>query len=235
MIPPLALRHEVPLRQELHKLIQAAKQQVKLLEASPVESLPRSRGVLQYAPTRYAPTLDELRQKVIGCTLCDLHRGRTHAVFGEGNPRAALMFIGEGPGREEDRQGRPFVGMAGQLLTKIIEAIQFHREDVYIANIVKCRPPENRVPFPMEIASCRPYLVSQIEQIKPRIICALGKTAAWALLNTAIPISQLRGRWFECQGIPMMPTFHPAYLLRNPQDKRLVWEDMKKIRQALDE
>jgi DNA polymerase len=219
-----------PGRQELCKLIQAVKQQVKLVEVFSIESLPQRRGTLQCAPT-----LDALRQKVLHCTLCDLHRGRTHAVFGEGNPKAVLMFIGEGPGREEDKQGRPFVGMAGQLLTKIIEAIKFRREEVYIANIVKCRPPENRVPFPMEIAACRSYLVSQIEQIKPMIICALGKTAAWALLNTETPISQLRGKWFEFQGIQMMPTFHPAYLLRNPQEKRLVWEDMKKIRKVLDE
>ncbi len=215
-------------RKELRQLVQAAKQQAKLLEVSSVESLPLRRG-----GSRTAPTLDVLREKVLHCTLCDLHRGRTHAVFGEGNPKAALMFIGEGPGREEDRQGRPFVGMAGQLLTKIIESIQFRREEVYIANIVKCRPPENRVPFPLEIAACRPYLISQIEQIRPRVICALGKTAAWALLDTEIPISQLRGKWFEFGGVRLMPTFHPAYLLRNPQDKRLVWEDMKKIRQEL--
>ncbi|MBI1976861.1 MAG: uracil-DNA glycosylase [Candidatus Omnitrophica bacterium] len=220
-------------QKELRQLVQAAKQQAKLLEVSSVESLPRRRGTWRRGTWPCAPTLDDLRQKVLGCTLCDLHRGRTHAVFGEGNPKAALMFIGEGPGREEDRQGRPFVGMAGQLLTKIIESIQFRREEVYIANIVKCRPPENRVPFPLEIAACRPYLISQIEQIRPRVICALGKTAAWALLNTEIPISQLRGKWFEFGGVRLMPTFHPAYLLRNPQDKRLVWEDMKKIRQEL--
>lgn len=218
-------------RQELRELVHAAKQQVELIKVSSTESLPKS----SMGSPQCAPTLDEIRLKVLHCTLCDLHRGRTHAVFGEGNPKASLMFIGEGPGREEDRQGRPFVGMAGQLLTKIIEAIKFRREEVYIANIVKCRPPENRVPLPMEIAACHSYLVSQIEQIKPQIICALGKTAAWALLNTEIPISQLRGKWFKFQGIPVIPTFHPAYLLRNPQDKRLVWEDMKKIRQALDE
>jgi DNA polymerase len=219
-----------PERQELHKLIQAVKQQVKLVEASPVESLPLRKGTV-----RCGPTLDELREKVLRCTLCDLHKGRIHAVFGEGNPKAALMFIGEGPGREEDKQGRPFVGMAGQLLTKIIEAIKFRREEVYIANVVKCRPPGNRTPLPAEMDACMPYLRRQVDIIQPKIICALGKTAAWALLNTEVPISQLRGKWFKFQGIQMMPTFHPAYLLRNPQEKRLVWEDMKKIRKVLDE
>ena len=179
--------------------------------------------------------LDPLRQRVANCTLCDLHQGRTRTVFGEGNPKAKLMFIGEGPGREEDLQGRPFVGMAGQLLTKIIESIKLTREAVYITNIVKCRPPQNRVPLPFEIATCRPYLLTQIEQIGPKIICTLGKTAAWALLKTELPISQLRGKWFEYHGIRLMPTFHPAYLLRNPGEKRLVWEDMKEIRQALDQ
>lgn len=212
-------------REKLGGLVKKTRLRLELLQGAGIPGLPGEKK----------EDLSKLQQEVLACTLCGLHKGRTHAVFGEGNPKAKLMFIGEGPGREEDRQGRPFVGMAGQLLTKIIEAIRLRREEVYIANIVKCRPPENRIPLPPEIAACRPYLLGQIRQIGPKIICALGKTAAWALLNTEVPISQLRGKWFEYEGVRLMPTFHPAYLLRNPGDKRLVWEDMKKIRQALDQ
>jgi len=143
------------------------------------------------------------------------------------------MFVGEAPGFDEDRQGEPFVGAAGQLLTRIIEAIQLRREEVYIANILKCRPPNNRNPLPDEIALCRPYLDRQIELIRPRIICALGKFAAQTLLATDTPISRLRGRFHDYRGTPVMPTFHPAYLLRNPGGKRAVWEDMQQIQAAL--
>jgi uracil-DNA glycosylase family 4 len=176
-------------------------------------------------------TLDAIRQELGDCTRCRLHEGRNHLVFGEGDPHAALVFVGEGPGREEDLQGKPFVGRAGELLTRIIEAIALTREEVYIANIVKCRPPNNRDPRPDEIQTCLPFLIKQLEAIKPRIICCLGTFAAQTLLGTAEKISSLRGRFHDYQGAKLMPTYHPAFLLRNPQFKKAVWEDMKRIRE----
>ena len=184
---------------------------------------------------RSAISLESLEKEVISCLRCDLHRTRTKAVFGAGNPGAKLMFVGEAPGRDEDLRGAPFVGRAGQLLTKIIESIGLRRKDVYIANVLKCRPPNNRNPFPAEILACENYLLKQIELIKPRVICALGKFAAQSLLATNEPISRLRGRFHDYRGTKLVPTYHPAYLLRNPGDKRLVWEDMKKIRKYLKE
>jgi DNA polymerase len=155
-------------------------------------------------------------------------------VFGVGNPRARLVFVGEAPGRDEDRQGEPFVGRAGQLLTEIItRGMKLRREDVYIANVIKCRPPENRNPEPDEVAACEPFLVRQLVLIGPEVVVALGKFAAQTLLRTKTPITQLRGRWHDYHGIRVMPTFHPAYLLRNPGDKRLVWEDIQKVMRAL--
>jgi uracil-DNA glycosylase family 4 len=177
-----------------------------------------------------AKTLEELRAAIGDCQLCKLCSGRTHLVFGVGNPQAKLMFIGEGPGRDEDLQGEPFVGRAGQLLTDIItKGMGLSREEVYIANVVKCRPPENRNPEPDEVASCEPFLKRQIDIVRPEIIIALGKFAVQALLQTKAPITKLRGRWHSYHGIKLMPTFHPAYLLRNPGDKKLVWEDIKKV------
>ncbi|MDD4013921.1 MAG: uracil-DNA glycosylase [Candidatus Omnitrophica bacterium] len=173
--------------------------------------------------------LDGLRPVVLSCKKCGLSGTRTNVVFGEGNPKARLMFIGEAPGADEDEQGRPFVGRAGQLLTKIIEAMGLSREDVYIANILKCRPPGNRNPLPDEIAVCSPYLMEQIKAIKPEVICALGKFSAQTLLNTETPISKLRGVFHDFYGTKLMPTYHPAYLLRNPAEKKAVWNDMKKI------
>jgi uracil-DNA glycosylase len=168
------------------------------------------------------------------CTRCKLHGlGRTQVVFGVGNPDADLMFVGEGPGADEDEQGEPFVGRAGQLLTRIIEAIGLKREDVYIANVVKCRPPGNRNPEPDEVESCQPFLFRQIAAIRPKVIVALGKFAAQSLLQTTDPITRLRGREFKYRGATLIPTFHPAYLLRNPSSKREVWEDMKKVRAIL--
>ncbi|PJC47030.1 MAG: hypothetical protein CO035_07795, partial [Candidatus Omnitrophica bacterium CG_4_9_14_0_2_um_filter_42_8] len=149
--------------------------------------------------------------------------------FGSGSINAKLMFVGEAPGHEEDIQGVPFVGEAGALLTKIIEAMAIKRDDVYICNILKCRPPQNRNPLPEEISMCIDYLYAQIDAIKPKVICGLGKFASQTLLNTETPISKLRGKWHEYRGMKFMPTYHPAYLLRNPKDKKLVWEDMKKI------
>jgi DNA polymerase len=167
------------------------------------------------------------------CTACQLHRGRTHVVFGIGNPQAELMFVGEAPGRDEDLQGEPFVGRAGQLLTRIIEAIGMKRQDVYIANVIKCRPPNNRNPEADEISRCEPYLIRQIALVKPRLIVALGTFAAQTLLKTKLPISQLRGRFHTYQGVRVMPTFHPAFLLRNPDRKRAVWEDMQAVQREL--
>lgn len=175
-------------------------------------------------------SLEELRAGIGDCHRCKLWSGRTHVVFGAGNPSARLMFIGEGPGRDEDVQGEPFVGRAGQLLTDIItKGMGLKREDVYIANVVKCRPPENRNPEPDEVASCEPFLRKQIDLVRPEIIVALGKFAVQTLLQSKVPISRLRGNWHSYHGIRLMPTFHPAYLLRNPGDKKLVWEDIKKV------
>ena len=177
--------------------------------------------------------LKSLGEAVTACTRCDLYKTRKNTVFGSGSPRAKLMFIGEAPGEEEDLRGLPFVGRAGQLLTKIIEAMGMNRKDVYIANILKCRPPNNRMPLPTEILACEENVERQIEIIKPKVISTLGKFASQTLLKTQTPISALRGKFHEYNGIKVMPTFHPAYLLRNPQDKRLVWDDMKKIRREL--
>lgn len=175
-------------------------------------------------------SLEELQADIGDCRRCKLHSGRTHVVFGVGNPNAKLMFVGEGPGRDEDLQGEPFVGRAGQLLTDIItKGMGLRREDVYIANVVKCRPPQNRNPEPDEVAACEPFLKKQIELIRPEIIVALGKFAVQTLTQSKIPITRLRGTWHAYMGIKLMPTFHPAYLLRNPADKKLVWEDIKKV------
>jgi DNA polymerase len=181
-----------------------------------------------------ADALAALRLDIGDCTRCKLHTlGRTQIVFGVGNPDADLMFVGEAPGADEDVQGIPFVGRAGQLLTKIIEAIDLKREDVYIANVIKCRPPGNRNPDPDEVETCEPFLFRQIDIIKPKVIVALGKFAAQALLRTLDPISRLRGRVFNYRGAKLIPTFHPAYLLRNPASKREVWEDMKLVKKLL--
>jgi len=179
------------------------------------------------------PKLEDIYQKTRFCQGCPLHMSRKNFVFGEGNPHAALMFVGEAPGADEDEQGRPFVGKAGQLLTRIIEAMRLKREDVYICNILKCRPPGNRNPLPEEIAACLPTLLRQIEAIKPRIICTLGSVPTHVLLEGNAPISVLRGRFLKRGDIKIMPTFHPAYLLRNPQAKKMVWEDMQSIMREL--
>ena len=183
--------------------------------------------------SRTSYTLENLRKEVASCEKCDLCKTRTNIVFGSGSASAKLMFVGEAPGFEEDRQGLPFVGRAGQLLTKIIESIGLKREGVFIANVLKCRPPDNRNPLPTEILTCEEYLIKQIGLIKPRVICALGKFAAQTLLRSQEPISKIRGRFYDYHGSLLMPTFHPAYLLRNPGGKRFVWEDMKKIRKEL--
>jgi DNA polymerase len=174
-------------------------------------------------------TLQQIREEIGDCTRCKLATlGRRQVVFGVGNPDAEVMFVGEAPGADEDVQGVPFVGRAGQLLTKMIEAMGFARDDVYIANVVKCRPPENRNPEPDEIESCEPFLFRQIESVRPKVIIALGAFAAKTLLHTQDPISRLRGQVFDYHGAQLVPTFHPSFLLRSPGQKKYAWEDLKK-------
>jgi len=182
-----------------------------------------------------AEALAAIREDLGPCTRCKLHGlGRRQIVFGVGNPNADLMFVGEAPGADEDVQGEPFVGRAGQLLTKIIEAMGLRREDVYIANLIKCRPPGNRNPEPDEVEQCEPFLFRQIDTIKPKVIVALGKFAAQSLLRTTDPITRLRGREYKYRDAILMPTYHPAYLLRTPSAKREVWEDMKRVKAMLE-
>ena len=182
---------------------------------------------------RESLTLEEVIHELGDCRRCSLGGLRTNIVFGEGNPKAELVFVGEAPGGDEDIQGRPFVGRAGQLLTKIIEAMGLKRQDVYICNILKCRPPGNRNPKPEEINACEPFLIKQLKVIKPRAICALGTFSSHTLLKTDVPITVLRGKFHSYHGIQLMPTYHPAYLLRNPGAKKHVWEDVQKIMKLL--
>ena len=177
--------------------------------------------------------LQGIAQQVAVCQKCPLYKERTRTVPGQGHPHPDIMFVGEGPGHDEDQQGLAFVGRAGQLLTKIIEAMGFTRDQVFIGNIVKCRPPGNRQPLPDEMAACIPYLKEQISLLQPRVIVALGATAVKGLLETQTGITKLRGHWMEYEGIPLMPTYHPAYLLRNPAGKKDVWEDMKTVLEKL--
>lgn len=174
-------------------------------------------------------TLEELAARLQGCRICPLCEKRQNIVFGVGNPRADLVLVGEAPGHEEDEKGFPFVGEAGRLLDRILFAMKLSRQDVYICNVIKCRPPSNRDPQPEEIAACEQFLKLQLAAIKPQMIVTLGRFAAQTLLQTKDPIGRLRGHWREYQGVPLMPTFHPAYLLRNPASKRDVWEDMKQV------
>ena len=174
-------------------------------------------------------TVSEIRIDLGDCHRCGLSESRTNIVFGVGDPQARLVFVGEGPGYDEDQQGEPFVGAAGQLLTRIIHAIKLTRSQVYICNIIKCRPPRNRNPAPDEIKACYPFLNRQIVAVQPEFICALGTVAAQTLLGSQEPISKLRGNFFSYMGIKLLPTYHPAFLLRNPERKRAVWEDMKKL------
>jgi len=180
-------------------------------------------------------SLEAIRAFIGDCQRCELSKGRKNIVFGQGNPKAALMFVGEAPGADEDEQGLAFIGRAGQLLTKIIEAIGLTRDDVFIANVIKCRPPQNRNPEPAEITACQPFLERQIEAIRPRVLVGLGKFGGQWLLKTAEPISKIRGRFGDYKGIKVMPTYHPAFLLRNPAAKKEVWEDMKAVRAMLSE
>jgi DNA polymerase len=185
--------------------------------------------------TGNAEMLSPVKAEVDGCTRCGLCRTRTNTVFGEGDPQARLVFVGEGPGADEDATGRPFVGRAGQLLTKMIEAMKLRRQDVYICNVVKCRPPDNRVPAPEEVFHCEPYLHRQLEIIRPQVICALGGTAACTLLETKETLGRLRGRWLQWRGIKLMATYHPSYLLRpqGQKDKPKAWSDLQMIMKEL--
>jgi len=201
-----------------------------VLAAPPRKSRPESFSAAGDQVTE----LKRIREDIGDCIRCKLCRlGRKQIVFGVGNPTADLMFVGEAPGRDEDMQGIPFVGRAGQKLTQIIEAIGLKRDDVYIANVIKCRPPENRNPEPDEVDQCEPFLFRQVDTIKPKVIVALGTFAVRSLLKTTDPISRLRGRVYDYRGATLVPTFHPAYLLRNPSCRREVWEDMKKVRALL--
>lgn len=202
----------------------------KIAGDSPLSSSADEGVFAHQSPVRKLESLEELRAEIGDCRRCKLCTGRTHIVFGVGNPHARLMFVGEGPGRDEDLQGEPFVGRAGQLLNDIItKGMGLKREDVYIANVVKCRPPENRNPEPDEVTACEPFLKKQIDLVRPEVIVGLGKFAVQALMQSKVPITKLRGTWHHYHGIKLMPTFHPAYLLRNPTDKKLVWEDIKKV------
>jgi len=219
--------------ENLNEMISDLKSYLEYLKGMGIHSIPASEIEVDKPGPSPVMTLEEVRKELGDCKRCKLHRARRTIVFGEGNESAKLMFIGEGPGYDEDVQGRPFVGRAGQLLTKIIQSINLPREEVYITNIVKCRPPQNRNPEPDEIQSCHPFLMKQIRVIQPKIICALGTFSAQTLLKTDTKITALRGRFYDLEGIKVIPTYHPAFLLRNPERKREVWEDMKKIAEWL--
>jgi uracil-DNA glycosylase family 4 len=194
-------------------------------------SMPKPQQPL--SETNLTGSLDDIQKQLGICTRCQLSKGRKNIVFGTGNAKADLVIVGEAPGRDEDQQGEPFVGQAGKLLTDIIAAIGLSRSDVYICNVIKCRPPNNRPPEPVEIETCSPFLHAQLASIGPKMICTLGKFATQVLLQSQRPISSLRGNFHEYRGIPVMPTFHPAFLLRNPAAKKDVWEDMKKLHAEL--
>jgi DNA polymerase len=197
----------------------------------PAAAAPERREAAQVV--KHFPTLPEVRRELGDCQRCKLSRGRTHIVFGDGSPRAALMFIGEGPGEEEDLQGLPFVGAAGQVLNNLLSKLGLKRAEVYIANVVKCRPQGNRDPEADEITACLPFLRKQINAIRPQVIVTLGRVATQALLDTQTPLTRLRGQWQRYRQIPVMPTFHPSYLLRFPRERHKTWEDMQQVMELL--
>jgi uracil-DNA glycosylase len=220
---------------ETGQLLDSLKVYLEDLRQSGVDGLPTA---IAGAPAitvgaEVKESLDEIRADLGECLRCDLGRTRTSLVFGVGSPRARIVFVGEAPGRDEDIQGEPFVGEAGQLLTKIIQAMGLERSDVYICNVLKCRPPNNRNPQPAEIEQCHPFLLRQLKAIGPGVIVALGTFAAHTLLHSKEPISKMRGKFHDYHGIPLMPTFHPAFLLRNANMKREVWEDMQQVMKLL--
>jgi len=213
----------------------------KRVPVPPLAPAPKAAPAATFVPVVTGPSLFEAAERIEGdtleriradigdCTRCKLHKSRTKIVFGVGNPKAELVFVGEGPGHDEDVQGEPFVGRAGKLLTQMIEAMSLRREDVYICNVVKCRPPENRLPERDEIATCSPFLLRQLAAIQPKVICCLGACAAQTLLQTNQGISRYRGEWFDYRGAKLIATYHPAYLLRNPSAKGEVWKDLLKV------
>ena len=226
--------HQDTIKKEMLSLVQSLKGQVAdhrkfYVNINPGRTLPPKEQERQTDSGKHEDLLNEVRQEAGDCVLCPLSRTRKHVVFGDGNPDAKIVFVGEAPGADEDEQGLPFVGRAGQLLTNIIKAMGLERKDVYICNILKCRPPGNRNPLPEEIRLCEPYLKKQLAIISPKVICALGTFAAHTLLRTDIPITQLRGRFHSYEGMKLMPTYHPAYLLRNPAAKKPVWDDVQTI------
>jgi DNA polymerase len=226
------------LERELFGIIEALKQNINILKESGMTYIPRQEHEKGQKNNRNDEAnsqifLDEIRREIGDCIRCKLCHGRTNIVFGVGHPSARLVFVGEGPGAEEDKQGEPFVGRAGQLLTKMIGAMGLSREEVYICNVVKCRPPQNRDPEPDEVLACGPFLKKQLATIKPEIIVGLGRYACQTLLETTVPMSRLRGTWHAYEGIKFMPTFHPAYLLRNPPAKKEAWQDLQAVMEAL--
>lgn len=227
------------LTSELRETLAAARSQFEYLSELGIENqktgLPETCKPQLYIETQEAltETLDSILDDLGDCQNCGLAASRTKLVYGVGNPNARLVMVGEAPGREEDLKGVPFVGEAGQLLDRILLAMGMQREDVYICNVLKCRPPSNRDPQPEEVATCEAFLMRQIAAIRPQVIVGLGRFAVQTLLKTKDPISRLRGEWQSYQGIPLMPTYHPAYLLRNPEGKRDVWEDMKEVLRRL--
>jgi len=226
------MKSRVLLARKIDKLLLGIEDHLRLLDQSGAQFAPR-RPQKSSAP---GGEFQDIVDQVLTCRLCSLARTRTRAVPGEGNPKTELLFVGEAPGHDEDVQGRPFVGRAGQLLTKIIEAMTFRREDVFITNIVKCRPPENRTPVREEIEKCGPYLTAQIEIIRPKVIVALGKVATDFFIRSSRGMTQIRGEFYDYRGIPVMPTFHPSYVLRqeNVRDvKKQVWQDMQKVMKLL--
>lgn len=229
--PPATAEEEIPTYFEPDP----SSERTPLVE-EPTHSFQEPNDALKYSrlsPEMKKSGLAQLEQQVAKCTACRLASTRIKTVFGSGNPNAKLIFIGEAPGADEDRQGLPFVGKAGQLLTRIIESIQLTREEVYLMNLIKCRPPGNRDPKTDEIEFCRSFFLGQLNYLDPKIICTLGKFATQNLLNNTLPISRLRGQTFYWNSIPVIPTFHPSYLLHNESEKRKVWEDMKKVRDLL--
>jgi uracil-DNA glycosylase family 4 len=219
------------LEKEMRSIVQAVELHLEEARQTGIREAPIPQN--NNLPDRICHSLSEIEDWMGNCQRCKLNTTRKNIVFGTGNSKPDLVFVGEGPGADEDEQGKPFVGRAGQLLTKMIEAMGIKREDVYITNVVKCRPPENRNPEPEEISSCSPFLENQLKVLKPKVICTLGTFASQTLLKTEEKISKLRGRFHPYQGMLLMPTFHPAYLLRNPAEKKSSWEDIQKIMKEL--
>ena len=217
---------------ERRAMARALRQHVEGLRALGVSALPV--GEAPAAEESREERLAALANEVERCRRCPLYRTRTHAVVSDGTPHAKLVFVGEAPGRDEDLQGKPFVGAAGQLLTKMIEAMGLRRQDVYICNVLKDRPPNNRPPLPEEVEACLPFLQQQLAIVRPKVICVLGAVAAKALLGPHVAITKVRGSVLDYQGITLVPTFHPAYLLRNPPAKKFAWADLKKVKQLLE-